>query len=106
MAKPLLFLLLVPARAPAQSAADAGQHCRLSPKMAIEPLSLAENRGANGTIDVASATCGPGMIIEPATSSTTRPTSFRQGAPMSGRRITGILTVGAGNHQSRVPAAV
>ena len=47
--------MFVPARvARAVGHASAGHTIRLLPKMAIEPLSLVVNTGANGTIDVAS----------------------------------------------------
>ena len=60
MLKLLLLRLLVPARAPAQSPALAGQTIRLLPKMAMEPLSLSVNATPNGTIEVASTLVGLG----------------------------------------------
>lgn len=70
MLKPLLLTLFVPALAPAQFEADAGQTIRLLPMIAIDPFSLAENATVKGTIDVASPLVGVTVITTTDTTTT------------------------------------
>ncbi len=74
MLKPLLLVLLAPALACAQSASAGGHDIKLLPNTPIEPLSLVENRGANGSIDVATTSIG-GVATNTPVSPTRAPTT-------------------------------